>query len=120
MFVKQEEIARMERLFGRPAEDRVAFEMGEKEWAVLKGSQTAGRSHDVTLYVTWGEEIAVIAKHSYPPGVFRPPSGGVLPEESMEAGIAREVMEEMGVEITLQRYLLREQVDFTHLGEVVH
>jgi len=119
MFVKLEEIARMERLYGRPAEDRVAFEMARKDWSILKGSQVAGRAHDVTVYVRQGDEVAVIAKHSYPPGIFRAPSGGVLPAESMEDGIAREMMEELGLEIVLRRYLLRESVDFSHSGMVV-
>ena len=120
MFLNSEEIKRMERLYGRPAEDHVSFEMGERDWGVLRGSQTAGRAHDVTLYVRRGEDVAVIAKHNYPPGIFRAPSGGLLPAESMEAGIAREMMEETGLEIALRRYLLREEVDFSHGSEVVH
>lgn len=119
MFVSVEEIARMEGLYGRPAEDRVAFEMNDREWDLLRSSQKHGRAHDVTLYVWNGEEIAVIAKHNYPPGVYRTPSGGVLPGETMEEGIARETMEEMGLEIKLQRYLLRERVDFLHGKEAV-
>ena len=119
MFLEAEEIKRMERLYGRPAEDRAAFEMGEQDWAVLRGSQTAGRAHDVTLYVRRGEDVAVIAKHGYPAGIYRAPSGGVLPGESMEAGIAREMMEETGLEIRLLRYVLREFVDFSHAGVVV-
>ena len=119
MFVKSDEIARMERLYGRPAEDRVAFEMGRKDWGILRGSQVKGRTHDVTVYVRRGEEVAVIAKHPYPPGIFRAPSGGVLPTESMEEGIAREMMEELGLEIVLRRYLLREAADFTHAGQMV-
>ncbi|MCI0658930.1 MAG: NUDIX hydrolase [Acidobacteria bacterium] len=118
MFVKPDEIARMELLYGRPAEDRVAFEMAKKDWGILKGSQVGGRSHDVTVYVRRGEEVAVIAKHPYPPGIFRAPSGGVLPSESMEEGIAREMMEELGLEILLRRYLLRETADFSH-GDMV-
>ena len=119
MFVTQDEIARMERLYGRPAEDRVAFEMSRKDWGILRGSQANGRAHDVTVYVMRGQEVAVIAKHPYPPGIFRAPSGGVLPAESMEEGIAREMMEELGVEIALRRYLLREAVDFSHGDEAV-
>jgi ADP-ribose pyrophosphatase YjhB (NUDIX family) len=119
MFVTPEEITRMERLYGTPAEDRVAFEMERKEWTTLKRSQTRGRSHDVTLYVRHGEQVAVIAKHSYEPGIFRAPSGGIHPEESMEAGIGREMMEEMGVEIEIQRYVLREKVDFSHAGKLI-
>jgi 8-oxo-dGTP pyrophosphatase MutT (NUDIX family) len=119
MFVTAEEIARMEVLYGKPAEDRIAFEMTDREWDLLRRSQKHGRAHDVTLYVQNGEEVAVIAKHSYPPSVYRAPSGGVMPGESMEAGIAREAMEEIGVEVRLRRYLLRERVDFLHGTESV-
>ena len=37
----------------------------------------------------------------------------------MEQGIAREAMEEIGVEVRLRRYLLRERVDFVHGTEAV-
>jgi 8-oxo-dGTP pyrophosphatase MutT (NUDIX family) len=119
VFLDPEDIQRMERLYGVPAEDCVSFEMGEREWSLLKRSRTKGRSHDVTLYVRRGEDLAVIAKHGYPRGVYRAPSGGVHPGETMEQGIAREVMEEMGVEVRLERYVLRMKVDFSHLGEKI-
>lgn len=119
MFVKAEEIVRMEHLYGTPDEERITVEMGDREWSLLKRTQTRGRAHDVTLYVRRGDDLAVIAKHSYPPGVFRAPSGGVMPEESMEEGIAREVSEELGITIRLQRYLLREKVDFRHHDDSV-
>lgn len=119
MFLNPEDIQRMERLYGLPVEDQVFFEMGDREWGVLRRSQTKGRNHDVTLYVRRGEELAVIAKHGYPQGVYRAPSGGVHPGETMEAGIAREVMEEMGVEIRLERYVLRMLVEFSRQAEKV-
>lgn len=119
MFVKAEEIIRMEHLYGVPDEERITVEMGDREWALLKRTQTRGRAHDVTLYVRRGDDLAVIAKHSYPPGIFRAPSGGVMPEETMEEGIAREVNEELGIAIRLQRYLLREKVDFQHRDDTV-
>ena len=120
MFLNPEEIRRLERLYGAPVEERAAFEMGEREWAILKESQLGGRAHDVTVYVQRGAELAVIAKHGYPPGVYRAPSGGVLPGESMEQGIAREMMEETGLEIRLRRYLLKMAVEFSRGGETVH
>ena len=119
MFLKAEEIVRMERLYGTPDEERITVEMGEREWALLRRTQTRGRAHDVTLYVRRGDDLAVIAKHSYPPGVYRAPSGGVTPEETMEEGIAREVNEELGIAIRLQRYLLREKVDFRRGSDAV-
>ncbi len=109
----------MEELYGPPAEEHLAFEMGPREWQVLKRSQVNGRAHDVTLFVLRDGMLAAIAKHPYPPGIYRAPSGGVLPGESMEAGIAREMMEETGLRVRLKRYLLRVGVDFSHRGETV-
>ena len=114
MYLKESDIRRMEKRYGVPAVERMSFEMGEREWANLRGSQAHGRAHDVTLFVFHRGRLAVIAKHNYPPGLYRAPSGGVLPGESMAEGIAREMMEETGLEIRLKSYVLRVHVDFTH------
>ncbi len=119
MHLKPDEIRRVEEIYGSPLLERVSFEMGEREWIVLRKSQASGRAHDVTIFVFREDTLAVIAKHTYPPGVYRAPSGGVLPGEPMEEGIAREVMEETGLQVLLDRYLLRVAVDFTLRGEVV-
>jgi 8-oxo-dGTP pyrophosphatase MutT (NUDIX family) len=119
MYVSDEEIARMERRYGTPRADRFTFEMTAGEWKALRKSQTGGRAHDVTLFVIRDGRLAAIAKHAYPPGLYRAPSGGLLPGETMEAGIAREMLEETGITARLTRYLLRVGVDFTHRGEMV-
>jgi ADP-ribose pyrophosphatase YjhB (NUDIX family) len=119
MFLSQQDIGRMERRYGVPAVERMSFEMGEQEWVNLRGSQLHGRAHDVTLFVFHRGRLAVIAKHNYPPGLYRAPSGGVLPGESMARGIAREMMEETGLKIRLQRYVLRVHVDFTRRKEKI-
>jgi len=117
MHLTPDETSRMEGLYGTPRAEWMAFEMGDPEWETLKRSQVSGRSHDVTLFILKEDRLAVIAKHTYPPGLFRAPSGGVLPGESMEQGIAREMIEETGLEIRLDCYLLRVHVEFTHQGE---
>jgi 8-oxo-dGTP pyrophosphatase MutT (NUDIX family) len=119
MYLSTAEIARMEGLYGTPVEERLCIEMAPREWKVLKRSQSNGRAHDVTLFVLRDGLLAAIAKHPYPPGIYRAPSGGVLPGETMEAGIAREMMEETGLEVRLKRYVLRVRVDFLHGGEMV-
>jgi ADP-ribose pyrophosphatase YjhB (NUDIX family) len=119
MYLSAEDISRMEQRYGVPAVERMSFEMGEREWANLRGSQAHGRAHDVTLFVFHKGRLAVIAKHNYPPGLYRAPSGGVLPGESMAEGIAREMMEETGLAIRLQRYVLRVHVDFTRRTEKI-
>jgi 8-oxo-dGTP pyrophosphatase MutT (NUDIX family) len=93
--------------------------MGEREWRILRGSQVGGRAHDVTLYMILDGRVAAIAKHPYEEGIYRAPSGGILPGETMEEGMAREMREEVGVEIRIRRYLLRAQVDFSRSGERV-
>ena len=120
MYVSAGEIRRMEGLYGTPAEERTSIEMPAGEWRVLRRSQVHGRAHDVTLFVLRDGMLAGIAKHPYPPGIYRAPSGGVLPGESMEEGIQREMLEETGLQVRLKRYVLRVLVDFSHEGEVVH
>jgi len=109
----------MEARYGKPAEERVAYEMGPREWEILKRSQVHGRAHDVTMFVIRDGRLAAIAKHPYPAGIYRAPSGGVLPGETMEEGIAREMMEETGLGLRLQRYLLRVQAAFSRGEETV-
>src|SRR5207253_2905877 len=58
-------------------------------------------------------------KQVYPPGLFRPPSGGVEPGEGFEAGARREAFEETGLEIELDRYLLRLEARFSRGGRCI-
>ena len=61
----------------------------------------------------------VIAKHFYPPGLYRAPSGGIRPGEDILAGINREVWEETGCKINLERFLLETEVIFTSaIGDI--
>jgi len=77
------------------------------EWQLLKASQQDGRAQDVTLFIFIEGKIVVIRKPFHPPGVYRPPSGGVPPGESIISAAEREAYEETGLEIELERYLLR-------------
>ena len=82
------------------------------ELDLVVASGRHGRRHDVTFFVFNGERLALIRKPHFLPGIWRPPSGGVRPGEPLEAGIAREAKEEIGVEIVLERYVLRTEVRF--------
>jgi 8-oxo-dGTP diphosphatase len=77
----------------------------------------AGRSperrHDVTFFVFDPRgRLALIQKPSYPEGIWRPPGGGVNPGEAFEAGVRREALEELGVEIELERFLVSSEATF--------
>ena len=107
-------IARMADQYGRPHSREFCFEATSGELDRIRSSQKYGRNHDVTLYIRKDNQIVVIAKHFYPPGMYRAPSGGLHPGEDFESGIAREVSEETGCSITLDKFLLRTAVTFNN------
>ncbi len=114
MYLTAAEIEDLERRFGRPATAAAAARFNEREFELLEYCARKERAHDVTLLIRdAGPRFAVIRKPSYPPEVFRPPSGGVEPGEAFTAGAAREAYEETGLEIRLERYLLRIEARFT-------
>lgn len=113
MFLDQEEISKLEDRYGRPRE--ISFgeiKMQEDEFDLLRRSMEGGRAHDVTIFTFVKGEVVVIQKPSHPPKVFRAPGGGVEPCENIEDGIRREMYEETGLEIEIERYVLRTMVTF--------
>jgi len=112
MFVTEQMIQDMVARYGAPTIASFHTPVSEQEYRRIRASQKDGRNHDVTLYVHKDDKIVVIAKPFYPSGLFRAPSGGLKPDESFEEGIAREMQEEAGIEITLRRFLLRTSVIF--------
>ncbi len=107
MFVTDNMIAEMAAKYGTPQEREFHFGVARKELDRIRSSQKQGRNHDVTLYIQKDDRLVVIAKHMYPPNLYRAPSGGLQPGEQFEEGIAREVTEETGCRIELERFLLR-------------
>jgi ADP-ribose pyrophosphatase YjhB (NUDIX family) len=97
--------------YGEPRPLRWEGEVSPAEFALAGGSP--GRRHDVTFFVfdTRGR-LALIQKPSYPPEIWRPPGGGVRPGEEFEAGVRREALEELGVEIELERFLVSSEALF--------
>ncbi|MDH3889591.1 MAG: NUDIX hydrolase [candidate division Zixibacteria bacterium] len=98
--------------FGQPEPAEFRIDVSGEELDRIRSSQKDGRNHDVTLYIHKEGRIVVIAKPMYPPGMYRAPSGGIKPGESIVAGIDREVAEETGCRIELERFLLRTDVAF--------
>jgi 8-oxo-dGTP pyrophosphatase MutT (NUDIX family) len=109
----------LERRYGVPREIAFTFEFTPQGFDLLRRSLRQGRAHDITLLIGIDGKFVLIRKPGYPPGVFRAPSGGVRPGETVEAGASREAYEETGLTVRLERYLLRASATFTHRGEAV-
>ena len=119
MYVTEKILNQLEQKFGVPQILRTAYVMDQQSFELLEWSMRNGRAHDVTPFIFKGDKIAVIRKPSYPPGVYRPPSGGIEPGEDFETGALREAYEETGLKIQLEKYLLKVFVHFSFAEAVV-
>ena len=112
MFIAPATVRSWETSYGIPRSFSFRHEVSAGEIDMIIASQRNRRAHDITFFILEGEEIVAIAKHNYPPGIYRSPGGGLEPGESLEAGAGREAKEETGLDIVLQRYLVRAEVQF--------
>jgi 8-oxo-dGTP pyrophosphatase MutT (NUDIX family) len=112
VYVTREMMAEAEARYGTPATFQMAYPATPREMDLVRDSQKNGRKHDVTLAIFGRPGVIVIAKPWYTRGLYRLPSGGLVPGETLEAGAAREAKEETGVEMELIRYHLRIDVEF--------
>jgi len=119
VYITAEVVLDLESHFGKPDEIALDYEMAEREFEMVRASQKHGRSHDVTLFIIDNGNIIVIKKPMYPAGAYRPPSGGVAPGEPFVDGALREAYEETGLVISLERYILRARVKFSHRDRMI-
>jgi 8-oxo-dGTP pyrophosphatase MutT (NUDIX family) len=112
MYISSENLKEFEKAYGRPEEFYTSFEMNSREFKNLLASQKDGRSHDVTIFIRKDKKWVVNSKPWYPEGLYRIPSGGIRPDESIEAGALREAFEETGCKIKLKKYFIRIHVRF--------
>jgi len=98
--------------YGYPPLINMVAPVDREEFDFIKSTQYFGRSHDVTMYIFKETRLIVNAKHHYPEGLFRAPSGGLKPGETFEEGVHREAYEETGIAIELDRYILQVNVNF--------
>ncbi len=115
-YVTDEMIREMEGKYGSPRHLSLSFEIKPPEMIMLRGSKKHDRNHDLTLFIFRDRgyrEFAGIAKHMFPAGAFRAPSGAANPGEALEAAALREAREETGLEIALDRFILHIHARFT-------
>lgn len=120
LFADDRTMADLEARFGPPVEWVTRRPVLAHELAMIRASSRGWRAHDVTFFIRDpAGRIAAIRKPSFPPGAFRVPSGGVRRGEEFLAGVQREALEETGLRIELERYLLRVRATFTHAGDAI-
>ncbi|GEM_PF-216360 len=110
---RSEDVARLRERYGEPSEMTLDVPMREWEFNLLRFSKTDGRYRDATILIPFEGKLVCIVKHSYPEGVARPPSGGVVPGEPLDAAAEREAYEETGLKVRITDYLLRVSCHFT-------
>lgn len=117
MYLPAEDVTDCERRFGPPSAVALEADLSPVEMDRLVASQRRRRAHDVTFFILDGEgRVVVIRKPDFPAGCWRPPSGGVEPGEGIEAGARREAREETGLEVALDRYVVRVGGRFVERG----
>jgi 8-oxo-dGTP pyrophosphatase MutT (NUDIX family) len=98
--------------FGEPLRLRWQGAVSEREYRLA--TYNPQRTHDVTLLIMNGDRLALIRKPHFEAGIWRPPGGGVKPGEDIAAGAAREALEETGLRVEVQRYLVDADALFVH------
>jgi 8-oxo-dGTP pyrophosphatase MutT (NUDIX family) len=112
MHVDEAVLAPLRSRFGEPAELTWEGDISEAEHALA--TYNPNRMHDVTLFITNGDRLALIRKHQFGEGIWRPPGGGLKPGEDPVAGMQREALEETGLHVEIVRYLVHAEALFLY------
>jgi len=128
MHLTEEVLAPIRARYGEPAVVEWESEISEQEFSLA--TYDPARTHDVTLFILGRpdldargrpqvgraaeQRLALIRKPMFPPDIWRPPGGGVKPGEDFVAAVGREGLEETGLRIELERYLVDMHARFVH------
>jgi 8-oxo-dGTP diphosphatase len=108
-------LAPLRERFGAPVELHWTGEVSDAEYALATYNPV--RTHDVTLFILDpAERIALIRKPQFAAGIWRPPGGGIKRGEDFAEGAVREALEETGLHVELDRYLVASTATFTNDG----
>jgi ADP-ribose pyrophosphatase YjhB (NUDIX family) len=98
--------------YGEPLTLTWEGEISEREHAMA--TYNPQRMHDVTLFILAGERLALIRKPHFEDGIWRPPGGGIKPGEPFAQGVLREALEETGLEVEVEQYLVAADARFLY------
>ena len=114
MHLTDEVLAPIRAQYGVPTLLEWQGEITDQEYGIA--TYDPFRTHDVTLFILNGDRLALIRKHPFPPDVWRPPGGGVKQGEEFVEAVRREALEETGLRVELERYLVETRARFVHDG----
>ena len=118
MHVTDVVLAPLRKRYGTPAVLAWSSDVSGEEYALA--TYNPSRRHDVTLFILDARaQIALIRKPHFAAGIWRPPGGGIKPDEDFVQGAVREAVEETGLSVTLERYLVDAGARFRHGAEEI-
>jgi len=112
MHVDETVLAPLRKQFGEPLTLEWEGAITEREHALATFNPR--RMHDVTLFIFNCERLALIRKHHFEEGIWRTPGGGIKLGEDFVAGLRREALEETGLRVKPQRYLVAATARFLY------
>lgn len=111
--VTEEILAPLRARYGEPAVLEWVGEISEREHSLA--TYNPARTHDVTLFILDpSNRIALIRKPHFAAGIWRPPGGGIKQGEDFVLGAEREALEETGLRVQLERYLVDARAHFVY------
>ncbi|MEX1018704.1 MAG: NUDIX hydrolase [Litorilinea sp.] len=99
------EIATLARKYGAPVRLRYAVQADEYIHSYRWRKDSDRRAEVVFAIQDPSGQLWVHAKPHYPAHIFRLPSGGICWDEGIEAALLREVEEETGLNVRVERFL---------------
>ena len=117
--INEVEISELNADYGPGERRQVALEVSAQtfdDW-LRKMVTKANRRGEVVLVIQRPDGQTLLhTKRFYPEGVYRLPTGGVHPDESVLSGAVREAREETGLTVTVDGFLGTVEYEFCHEG----
>jgi 8-oxo-dGTP pyrophosphatase MutT (NUDIX family) len=105
--IPDDEYEELVQKYGEPKRFRFEADFLDFECDLVRRSSMKGRQHDITCFIPHDGGYVTIQKHAYSDtGIYRAPSGGAKYGERLEAAAKREMREETGLEVELERFVL--------------
>jgi 8-oxo-dGTP pyrophosphatase MutT (NUDIX family) len=109
-----EEVVELTARYGAPARRSYSIQADEYIYSYRWRKDSDRRAEVVFAVQDDAGRVWVHAKPHYPAHIYRLPSGGVHWDEAVEAALLREVDEELGLPVTVARFLALIEYRFLH------